>query len=76
VAFGASFVEWYAGEARRIYGDIIPQPQNDKRLIVIKELIGVVAAITPWNFHPCSDACNAMSSRTCGASLTGNPHFH
>ena len=50
VLYGASFVEWFAEEAKRVYGDTIPQPQNDKRLIVIKEPIGVCAAITPWNF--------------------------
>jgi succinate-semialdehyde dehydrogenase / glutarate-semialdehyde dehydrogenase len=50
VVYGASFVEWFAEEAKRVYGDIIPQPQNDKRLLVIKEPVGVCAAITPWNF--------------------------
>jgi succinate-semialdehyde dehydrogenase/glutarate-semialdehyde dehydrogenase len=50
VLFGASFVEWFAEEAKRTYGDIIPQAQNDRRLLVIKEPIGVCAAITPWNF--------------------------
>jgi succinate-semialdehyde dehydrogenase/glutarate-semialdehyde dehydrogenase len=50
VAYGASFVEWFAEEAKRVYGDTIPQTQRDKRLVVIKEPIGVCAAITPWNF--------------------------
>ncbi len=50
VVYGASFVEWFAEEAKRVYGDIIPPPQNDKRLVVIKEPVGVCAAITPWNF--------------------------
>ncbi len=50
VAYGASFIEWFAEEAKRVYGDVIPPPQNDKRLVVIKEPIGVCAAITPWNF--------------------------
>ena len=50
VAYGASFVEWFAEEAKRVYGDTIPQPQNDKRLLVIKQPVGVCAAITPWNF--------------------------
>ena len=50
VAYGASFVEWFAEEAKRVYGDTIPQPQPDKRLIVIKQPVGVCAAITPWNF--------------------------
>ncbi|MEO5373393.1 MAG: succinate-semialdehyde dehydrogenase [Alphaproteobacteria bacterium] len=50
VAYGASFVEWYAEEARRVYGDIIPEPRPGQRLLVTKEPIGVVAAVTPWNF--------------------------
>src|SRR5690606_2713700 len=50
VAYGASFVEWFAEEAKRVYGDIIPGHQPDKRIVVTKEPIGVVAAITPWNF--------------------------
>ncbi|HVJ06672.1 MAG TPA: NADP-dependent succinate-semialdehyde dehydrogenase [Candidatus Saccharimonadales bacterium] len=50
VVYGASFIEWFAEEAKRIYGDTIPQTQKDKRLVVIKEPIGVCAAITPWNF--------------------------
>ena len=50
VAYAASFVEWFAEEAKRVYGDTIPQHGPDKRLVVIKEPIGVVAAITPWNF--------------------------
>jgi succinate-semialdehyde dehydrogenase / glutarate-semialdehyde dehydrogenase len=50
VVYGASFVEWYAEEAKRVYGDVIPQFLNDRRQVVIKQPIGVVAAITPWNF--------------------------
>lgn len=50
VMYGAAYVEWYAEEAKRVYGDIIPQHQGDKRLIVTKQAIGVCAAITPWNF--------------------------
>ncbi|HYL64611.1 MAG TPA: NADP-dependent succinate-semialdehyde dehydrogenase [Candidatus Methylomirabilis sp.] len=50
VAYGASFLEWFGEEAKRIYGDTIPQHQADKRLVVIKQPIGVVACITPWNF--------------------------
>ena len=50
IRYGASFVEWFAEEARRIYGDVIPGHQNDKRIITIKQPVGVVAAITPWNF--------------------------
>ncbi len=50
VAYGASFVEWFAEEAKRVYGDTIPAPTGDKRILVIKQPIGVCAAITPWNF--------------------------
>lgn len=50
IAYGAAFVQWYAEEGKRIYGDTIPGPSADKRIIVIKQPIGVVAAITPWNF--------------------------
>ncbi len=50
VVYGASFVEWFAEEAKRVYGDTIPSPAADKRLIVIKQPVGVCAAITPWNF--------------------------
>ena len=53
IAYGANYVEWFAEEAKRVYGDTIPQPSNDKRLMVIKQPIGVVGAITPWNF-PCA----------------------
>lgn len=50
IRYGASFVEWFAEEARRVYGDVIPGHGRDKRITVIKQPIGVVAAITPWNF--------------------------
>jgi succinate-semialdehyde dehydrogenase/glutarate-semialdehyde dehydrogenase len=50
VAYGASFLEWFGEEAKRVYGDTIPQHQADKRIVVIKQPIGVVACITPWNF--------------------------
>ena len=63
VAYGASFVEWFAEEAKRVYGDVIPGHQPDKRIVVTKEPIGVVAAITPWNFP------NAMITRKCAPAL-------
>jgi succinate-semialdehyde dehydrogenase/glutarate-semialdehyde dehydrogenase len=50
ILYGASYVEWFAEEGKRIYGDTIPSPTNDRRLIVLKQPIGVCAAITPWNF--------------------------
>jgi succinate-semialdehyde dehydrogenase/glutarate-semialdehyde dehydrogenase len=50
VAYGASFIEWFAEEAKRIYGETIPSTDNNKRFLVIKQPVGVCAAITPWNF--------------------------
>ncbi len=63
IAYGASFIEWFAEEGKRIYGDTIPQHAADKRIIVIKQPIGVCAAITPWNFP------NAMITRKAGPAL-------
>jgi len=63
IVYGASFVEWFAEEAKRIYGDVIPGHQADKRIVVVKQPIGVVAAITPWNFP------NAMITRKCAPAL-------
>jgi succinate-semialdehyde dehydrogenase/glutarate-semialdehyde dehydrogenase len=63
VAYAASFIEWFAEEGKRIYGDTIPGHQADKRIVVIKEPIGVCAAITPWNFPL------AMITRKAGPAL-------
>lgn len=63
ITYGASFIEWYAEEARRIYGDIIPGHHRDKRIMVMRQPIGVVAAITPWNFP------NAMITRKVAPAL-------
>jgi len=63
IAYGASFIEWFAEEAKRIYGDVIAPPANDRRIVVIKQPVGVVACITPWNFP------NAMLTRKVGAAL-------
>jgi succinate-semialdehyde dehydrogenase / glutarate-semialdehyde dehydrogenase len=63
ILYGASFIEWFAEEAKRVYGDVIPSPWPDKRIVVIKQPIGVVAAITPWNFP------NAMITRKAGPAL-------
>jgi succinate-semialdehyde dehydrogenase/glutarate-semialdehyde dehydrogenase len=63
VAYGASYIEWFAEEAKRIYGDTIPAPGNDKRVVVIKQPVGVVACITPWNFP------NAMLTRKIAPAL-------
>lgn len=63
IVYAAAFFEWFAEEAKRVYGDVIPGHQPDKRLLVIKQPIGVTAAITPWNF-PC-----AMITRKAGPAL-------
>lgn len=63
ILYGASFIEWFAEEGKRIYGDVIPGHMADKRLIVMKQPIGVCAAITPWNFP------NAMITRKAGPAL-------
>ena len=63
IAYGASFVEWFAEEAKRVYGDVIPPHQADKRILVIKQPIGVAAMITPWNFP------NAMITRKAAPAL-------
>ena len=63
IAYGASYIEWFAEEAKRIYGDTIPAPANDKRVVVIKQPVGVVACITPWNFP------NAMLTRKIAPAL-------
>lgn len=63
ILYGASFIEWFAEEAKRTYGDVIPHDKQGRRLVVIKQPVGVVAAITPWNFP------NAMITRKVGPAL-------
>ena len=63
IAYAASFIEWFAEEGKRVYGDVIPPHQADKRIVVIKEPVGVCAAITPWNFPA------AMITRKAGPAL-------
>ena len=63
IAYAASFIEWFAEEAKRVYGDIIPGHQDDKRILIQKEPVGVTAAITPWNFP------SAMITRKAGPAL-------
>ncbi|MCO6410384.1 MULTISPECIES: NAD-dependent succinate-semialdehyde dehydrogenase [Hoeflea] len=63
ILYGASFIEWFAEEAKRVYGDVIPGHQPDKRIVVLKQPVGVVASITPWNFP------NAMIARKLGPAL-------
>jgi succinate-semialdehyde dehydrogenase/glutarate-semialdehyde dehydrogenase len=63
IAYAASFIEWFAEEGKRVYGDVIPTPWPDRRILVLKEPVGVCAAITPWNFPA------AMIARKAGAAL-------
>ncbi len=69
IAYGAAFIDWFSEESKRVYGDTIPAPSSDKRIIVIKQPIGVVAAITPWNFP------NAMIARKAAAALAAGCTF-
>lgn len=63
VTYGNSFVEWFAEEARRIYGEIVPSPANSKQIMMIRQAIGVAGLITPWNFP------HAMITRKAAAAL-------
>ncbi len=63
IGYGGSFIEWFAEEGKRAYGDVIPQPLSDRRIVVTKEPVGVVGMITPWNFP------NAMITRKAGPAL-------
>ena len=63
IAYAASFIEWFAEESKRVYGDVINHPQPGKRIVVLKQPIGVVATITPWNFPA------AMITRKCAPAL-------
>lgn len=63
IAYGNSFVEWFAEEARRIYGEIVPSPHPQKQIYITREPIGVAALITPWNFP------HAMITRKAAAAL-------
>jgi len=69
IAYGASFIEWFGEEAKRIYGETIPGHLPDKRLTVIRQPIGVVGSITPWNFP------NAMITRKCGPAIAAGCGF-
>ncbi|QYJ97055.1 NAD-dependent succinate-semialdehyde dehydrogenase [Shewanella alkalitolerans] len=69
IAYGAAFIDWFAEEGKRVYGDTIPAPASDKRILVIKQPVGVVASITPWNFP------NAMIARKAAAALAAGCTF-
>jgi succinate-semialdehyde dehydrogenase/glutarate-semialdehyde dehydrogenase len=73
IAYAASFVEFYAEEAKRIYGSIVPAPTNDRRIVVLKQPIGVCAAITPWNFPAAMITRKAGPALAAGCSMVVKP---
>ena len=73
ILYGASFIEWFAEEGRRVYGDVIPPHMADKRLLVIKQPIGVTAAITPWNFPSAMFTRKASAALAAGCTMVIKP---
>jgi succinate-semialdehyde dehydrogenase/glutarate-semialdehyde dehydrogenase len=73
IAYGASFIEWFAEEGKRIYGDVIPTNQAGRRILVLKEPIGVVAAITPWNFPNAMIARKVAPAIAAGCTIVVKP---
>ena len=73
VAYGAAFVEWFGEEAKRIDGDVIPGPSSDKRIVCIKQPVGVVTAITPWNFPNAMIARKAAPALAAGCTIVIKP---
>ena len=73
IAYGASYIDWFADEARRIYGDVIAPPDNHKRIITLKQPVGVVAAITPWNFPNAMLARKMAPALAAGCALVAKP---
>lgn len=73
VLYGASYIEWFAEEAKRVYGETIPGHQRDKRLIVIRQPVGVVAAITPWNFPNAMIARKMAPALAAGCAMVAKP---
>ena len=73
ITYAASFVEWFAEEGKRVYGEIIPEPTRDRRIVVIKEPIGVCAAITPWNFPSAMITRKAAPALAAGCTMVVKP---
>ena len=73
IAYGASYVEWFAEEAKRIYGDTIPAPAGDKRIVVIKQPVGVVATVTPWNFPSSMITRKVAPALAAGCTVLSKP---
>lgn len=73
VAYAASFIDWYAEEARRVYGEVIPGPSSDRRILALKEPVGVCAAITPWNFPYAMVTRKAAAALAAGCTMVLKP---
>uniref|UniRef100_UPI003A985699 aldehyde dehydrogenase family protein n=1 Tax=Pseudidiomarina aquimaris TaxID=641841 RepID=UPI003A985699 len=73
IAYGASYIEWFAEEAVRVYGSTIPAPTASKEIVVVKEPVGVVAAITPWNFPNAMLARKAAAAVAAGCGMGAEP---
>ncbi|HVY07939.1 MAG TPA: NAD-dependent succinate-semialdehyde dehydrogenase, partial [Burkholderiales bacterium] len=73
IAYAASFIEWFAEEAKRVYGDVIPQVQADKRMVVIKQPVGVCGLITPWNFPAAMITRKAAPALAAGCTVVIKP---
>jgi succinate-semialdehyde dehydrogenase/glutarate-semialdehyde dehydrogenase len=73
IAYAAAYVEWFAEEARRVYGDLVPSPWSDKRIVVTKEPVGVCAAITPWNFPAAMITRKVAPALAAGCTIVVKP---
>ena len=73
IAYAAAYVEWFAEEARRVYGDLVPSPWGDKRIVVTKEPVGVCAAITPWNFPAAMITRKVAPALAAGCTIVVKP---
>lgn len=73
ITYGAGYIEWFAEEAKRVYGDTIPGHQRDKRIVVLKQPVGVVAAIAPWNFPSAMVARKLAPALAAGCSIVFKP---
>lgn len=73
IQYAASFIEWFAEEAKRVYGDVVPSPRTDQRILVLKQPIGVTAAITPWNFPAAMITRKAAPALAAGCTMVLKP---
>ncbi len=73
INYAASYIEWFAEEARRVYGDTVPAHSNDKRIILIKQPVGVTAAVTPWNFPAAMITRKAAPALAAGCTMVIKP---